>query len=70
VPVAAALARDPEATTSIRVVVVGYAQGVACVATLVGNFLFWRDAWPLFAVFSVQLTWGLYLFSRILIRKN
>jgi hypothetical protein len=34
------------------------------------DFLLWRDAWPLFAVFSSQFTGGLYPFSRILIRKN
>ncbi len=64
------LARDPDASTSIRVFALASAQNVVSVCLLAGNFIAWREAWPLFGAFSIQLTWGLFLFSRILTQRN
>ena len=69
-PQAYALARDPDASTSIGIFSVASAQNVVSMCLLAGNFIAWREAWPLFGAFSIQLTWGLFLFSRILTQRN
>ena len=69
-PQAYALARDPDASTSIRVFAFASAQNLVSVCLLAGNFIAWREAWPLVGAFSIQLTWGLFLFARILTQRN
>ncbi len=69
-PQAYAFARDPDASTSFWIFGFALAQAIVSVLFLAGNFIVWREAWPLFAAFSVQLTWGLFLFARILTRNK
>ena len=69
-PQAYALARDPAASTSIPVFAFASAQNLVSVCLLAGNFIVWREAWPLFGAFSIQLIWGLFLFARILTQRN
>ncbi len=65
-PQAYAPARDPAKTTSLGVVALGLTQGSVSAFLLVGNLVHWQVAWPLLAAFSIQLSWGLYLFARVL----
>jgi hypothetical protein len=70
IPQTLALVRDPEASTGAWIFVLVLAQFGACLSLFIGNLVVWRDAWPLFAAFSIQLTWGLFLFARVLtVRK-
>ncbi len=69
-PQAYAFARDPDASTSFAIFAFALAQIIVSVLLLAGNFIVWREAWPLFGAFSIQLTWGLFLFARILMRQN
>jgi len=46
------------------------AQVIVSVLLLAGNFFVWREAWPLFGAFSIQLALGLFLFARILLRPR
>ena len=70
IPQAYALAKDPEASTSIWTFGLAVTQCVASLCLLAGNLVGWREAWPLIAAFSIQLTWGLFVFARILTQRN
>jgi hypothetical protein len=65
-----AFARDPDLGTSILIFGFVAAQVIISGLLLVGKFIFWREAWPLFGAFSVQLALGLFLFARILLRPR
>jgi hypothetical protein len=41
-----------------------------CVFVFAGNIFIWREAWPLYAAFSLQLGWALFLFWRFLTHRN
>ena len=64
------LVKSPESSTSGRI----YAQAMVliggCLGLYAGNIIVWREAWPLFAAFSLQLSWALYLFGRFLTHRN
>jgi len=64
------LAFDPEASTSLATlsILIGYI--FTSFGLLAMNAAYWREAWPLAAAFSIQLVWGLWLFSRILTHRN
>jgi hypothetical protein len=64
------LAFDPEASTSVALVVLLVGFIVTTFGLLAVNAAYWREAWPLAAAFSIQLVWGLWLFSRLLTRRN
>jgi hypothetical protein len=69
-PRAYRLAIDPKASTlgstfALLVVYVAVSLGL-----LLLNATVWREAWPLVAAFSVQLVWGLWVFSRILTQRD
>ena len=65
-----AFARDPDLGTSIAIFAFIAVQVIISELLLVGNFIFWREAWPLFGAFSVHLALGLFLFARILLRPR
>jgi len=65
-----ALVKDPESSSSPWIHAFAMAVFAICLGVLVANFTVWREAWPLFAVFSLQLTWGLFLFARLLTQRN
>jgi hypothetical protein len=65
-----ALMRDPNSSASPWIHALGTTLIAACLFLLAGNFIAWWDAWPLFAAFSLQLTWGLFLFARLLTQRN
>ena len=69
-PRAYRLAIDPKAsavgsTFALLVTYVAVSLGL-----LLLNATVWREAWPLVAAFSVQLVWGLWVFSRILTQRD
>lgn len=70
IPQTVGLVRDPEASTRAWIFVLLLAQFGACLSLFIGNLVVWRDAWPLLAAFSIQLTWGLFLFARMLIVRK
>jgi len=61
---------DPDLGTSFSIFAFVAAQAIVSGLLLVGNFIVWREAWPLFGAFSVQLSLGLFLFARILLRPR
>ncbi len=65
-----AFARDPNVVTSISIFAFVAAQVIVSVLLLAGNFFVWREAWPLFGAFSIQLALGLFLFARLLLRPR
>ncbi len=65
-----ALVKDSETSTSILTYVLGWASIVASLCLFAGNLIVWREAWPLLAAFSLLLTWGLFLFARLLTQRN
>jgi len=65
-----AFAKDPEASTSIEIMAIASAVVIVSVFLLAGNFFVWREAWPLFGAFSIQLIWGLFLFARVLMVRE
>jgi len=70
IPQAYAFAKDPDATTSFVIVALALVANIVSILLLVGNFIAWREAWPVIGAFSMQLAWGLFLFARVLmIRK-
>lgn len=61
---------DAKASTSLALLVLLIAYIIATFGLLTMNAIYWREAWPLAASFSLQLVWGLWLYSRILTRRN
>ena len=61
---------NPEASTSMPVFALALAYICICLGLLGANLIVWREAWPLSAAFSIQLTFGLFLFARILTQRN
>jgi hypothetical protein len=70
IPQAYAFAKDPEATTSFVIVALALVANIASVLLLAGNFILWREAWPVFGALSIQLAWGLFLFARVLLIRK
>lgn len=66
IPGALSLVRDPETSTGAWVFLVILASFLVSSILLICNVVFWRDAWPLIVTFSIQLTYGLFLFARML----
>jgi len=63
--------RDPEISTRGWVFAIVMGQLVACLVLLGGNIASPEvAAWPLVAAFSIQLSYGLFLFARILIVRR
>jgi hypothetical protein len=69
-PQVVALARDPHASTSTFIALVGTLLFAASICFYAANFILWGEAWPLLAGSSVLLGWGLFLFARILTHRN
>ncbi|MFT5442727.1 MAG: hypothetical protein ACI8W3_001771 [Myxococcota bacterium] len=70
IPQSYAFAKDPDATTSFAIVAIGVLTNGLSVLLLAGNFIVWREAWPIFGAFSMQLVWGLFLFARVLMVRK
>jgi hypothetical protein len=70
IPASYRLAIDPHASTSMPVLAFALAYLLVCLGLLGANLVVWREAWPLAAAFSLQLTFGVFLFARILIQRN
>ena len=70
IPQAYAFAKDPDATTSFVIVVLAVVANIVSVLLLGGNFIVWREAWPILGAFSIQLAWGLFLFARVLMVRK
>ncbi len=64
------LAKDPEVSTTFWLIALNLAQAAAVLGLFVGNLIVWREAWPLIAGFSLQLSWALFLFARIMTHRN
>ena len=69
-PLAYRLAIDTKASTVDSTFAVLIAYVAVGVGLLLLNVTVWREAWPLAAAFSVQLVWGLWVFSRILTQRD
>lgn len=70
IPASVGLVRDPEASTRAWVFSIILGSFVICSGLLILNLLHWRAAWPLIATFSIQISYGLFLFARMLtVRK-
>ncbi len=65
-----ALATDPEVSTTFWLIRLTLAIFATTLGLFVGNLIVWREAWPLIAGFSLQLSWSLFLFARIMTRRN
>ena len=70
IPQAYAFARDPDASTSFAIVALAVVANLVSVLLLTGNFIFWREAWPVIGASSIQLAWGLFLFARVLMVRK
>jgi hypothetical protein len=70
IPQAYAFAKDPDATTSFVIVALAAVANTVSVLLLAGNFIVWKEAWPVFGTFSIQLAWGLFLFARVLMVRK
>lgn len=70
IPQSYTFAKDPDATTSFAIVAIAVVANIASVLLLTGNFIVWREAWPVFGAFSIQLAWGLFLFARVLMVRK
>jgi hypothetical protein len=64
------LAKDPEMSTSSLIVIASLVIILSSLGFNIGNFLLWKNAWPLLAASSLQLAWALFLFARILTQRN
>jgi hypothetical protein len=69
-PRAYALARDPHASTSTFIALLGTLLYATAVFFHAANFILWGEAWPLLLGSSIHLGWGLFLFARILTHQN
>lgn len=69
-PRAYRLAIDPMASTVGSTLALLMVYVAVSLGLLLLNATVWREAWPLVAAFSVQLVWGLWVFSRILTQRD
>jgi len=70
VPPVFRLYRTAEVTTSGRFIFVAIAYFITLISLFFWAALFERESWPLVVGISAQLLWGLWLFSRLLLRPN
>ena len=64
------LVLDANASTSVAMLALLTTYIIATSGLLTLNAIYLRTTWPLAACFSLQLVWGLWLFSRLLTRRN
>ena len=60
IPQSYGFAKDPDATTSFAIVAIAVVANGVSVLLLAGNFIVWREAWPVVGALSMQLVWGLW----------
>lgn len=70
IPQSYGFAKDPDATTSFAIVAIAVVANGVSVLLLAGNFIVWREAWPVVGALSMQLVWGLFLFARVLMVRK